>query len=169
MAVPFVRWLLPTMWKTCAKFSGKWEGSSAWLMVARRWVGARKHHGATVICVAEFVACIVAFWLVGAHEKHVERLGRHARQVNRKAHRADCSEGSPIGLFGRAIERALRAREVHLAENAVRGPRCRARILGVLEQFVMDDSLTCGFSSWQERAFPDMVERPPHFLSNEAP
>ena len=58
-----------------AKFSGKWEGSSAWLMVTRRRTDARKHHGATVICVAEFAARIVAFWLVGAHEKHVERLG----------------------------------------------------------------------------------------------
>ena len=56
-----------------------------------------------------------------------------------------------------------------MAENAARGPRCEVRILGVLGQFVMDDSLTCGFSSWQKRAFPDMVERPPHFLSNEAP
>ncbi len=106
----------------------------------------------------------VAFWLVGAHEKHVERLGRHARQVVRKARRADHSESSPIGLFGRATERALRARGAHLAENAARGPRCGARILGVLGQFVMDDSLTCGFSSWQERAFPDMVERPRHSL-----
>ncbi len=88
-----------------------------------------------------------AFWLVGAHEKHVERLGRHAGQIVRKARRADHSESSPIGLFGRAIERALRAREVHLAENAARGPRCGARILGVLGQFVMDDSLTCGFPS----------------------
>lgn len=75
MAVPFVHWLLPTIWKTGAKFSGKWEGSSAWLMATRRRTGARKHHGATVICVAEFAACIVAFWLVGAHEKHVGRLG----------------------------------------------------------------------------------------------
>ena len=75
MAVPFVRWLLPITWKTGAKFSGKWEGSSAWLMVTRRRTGARKHHGAIAICVAEFAACIVAFWLVGAHEKHVERLG----------------------------------------------------------------------------------------------
>ena len=75
MAVPFVRWLLPITWKMGAKFSGKWEGSSAWLMVTRRRTDARKHHGATVICVAEFAARIVAFWLVGAHEKHVERLG----------------------------------------------------------------------------------------------
>ena len=110
-----------------------------------------------------------AFWLVGAHEKHVKRLGRHAGQVVRKTRRADRSESSPIRSFGRAIERALRAREVHLAENAARGPRCGARILRVLGQFVMDDSLTCGFPSWQERAFPDMVERPPHSLSNEAP
>ena len=102
-----------------------------------------------------------AFWLVGAHEKHVERLGK-TRQAGR-------SESSPIGLFGRATERALRARGAHLAENADRGPRCGARILRVLERFVMDDSLTCGFSSWQERAFPDMVERSPHSLSNEAP
>lgn len=161
MAVPFMRWLLLATWKTGAKFSGKWEGSSAWLMVARQRTGARKHHGATVICVAEFVARIAAFWLVGAHEKHVERLGQTCQ--------AGRSESSPIGLFGRATERALRARGAHLAENAARGPRCGARILGVLGQFVMSDSLTCGFSSWQERAFPDMVERPPHFLSNEAP
>lgn len=110
-----------------------------------------------------------AFWLVGAHEKHVERLGRHAGQVVRKACRADHSESSPIGLFGRAFERALRARGAHLTENAARGPRCGARILRVLGQFTMDDSLTCGFHSWWERAFPDMVERPSHFLSNEAP
>ena len=57
MAVPFVRWLLPITWKTGAKFSGKWEGLSAWLRVTRRRTGARKHHGATVICVAEFAAC----------------------------------------------------------------------------------------------------------------
>jgi len=61
MAVPFVRWLLQTTWKTGAKFSGKGEGSSAWLMVTRRRTGARKHHGAIAICVAEFAACIVAF------------------------------------------------------------------------------------------------------------
>jgi len=61
MAVPFVRWLLPTTWKTDAKFSGKGEGSSAWLMATRRRTGARKHHGAIAICVAEFAACIVAF------------------------------------------------------------------------------------------------------------
>lgn len=81
-----------------------------------------------------------AFWLVGAHEKHVERFGQ-TRQAGR-------SESSPIELFGRAIERALRARGAHLAENAARGPRCGARILGVLGQFAMSDSLTCGFPSW---------------------
>ena len=63
MAVPFVRWLLPITWKMGARFSGKWEGSSAWLTVTRRRTGARKHHGAIAICVAEFVACITAFWL----------------------------------------------------------------------------------------------------------
>lgn len=110
-----------------------------------------------------------AFWLVGAHEKHVERLGQARRAGRSESSRAGRSESLPIGLFGRAIERALQARGAHLTENAARGPRCGARILGVLGQFVMDDSLTCGFSSWQERAFPDMVERPSHFLSNEAP
>lgn len=63
MAIPFVRWLLPITWKTGAKFSGKWEGSSAWLMVTRRRTDARKHHGATAICVAEFAACTRPFGL----------------------------------------------------------------------------------------------------------
>lgn len=99
MAVPFVRWLLPTTWKTGAKFSGKWEGSSAWLMVARQRTGARKHHGATVICVAEFVARIAAFWLVGAHEKHVERLGQTCQ--------AGRSESSLGGSFGKPPGRSL--------------------------------------------------------------
>lgn len=98
MAVPFVRWLLPTTWKTGAKFSGKWEGSSAWLMVTRRRVGARKHHGATVICVAEFAACIAVFWLVGAHEKHVERLGQ-----TRQAGRSESSPGRSIGKLTNRI------------------------------------------------------------------
>ena len=151
MAVPFVRWLLPTTWKTGAKFSGKGEGSSAWLMVTRRRTGARKHHGATVICVAEFTACTRPFDLSVPMRSMLNGLGKLARQVVRKARQADHLESSPIGLFGRATERVLRARGAHLAENAARGPRCEVRILGVLGQFVMEDSLTCGFSSWQER------------------
>ena len=88
----------------------------------------------------EFTACTRPFGLSapmrsmqnGLGDTPGRSIGKLTRQVNRKARRADRSESSPIGSFGRATERALRARGVHLAENAARGPRCGARILRVL-------------------------------------
>ena len=81
------------------------DGSAVWPMAARRRADAGKHYGATAICIFEFASRIAAFWLVGAREKHEERLGKFAGRTVRKARQADCLESSPSGSFKKLIKR----------------------------------------------------------------
>ena len=52
----------------------------------------------------EFASPIAAFWLVGACEKHKERLGKFDGRIVRKARRLDRSESSLGRLSGRLAE-----------------------------------------------------------------
>ena len=88
----------------------------------------------------------VARWPNRSGDSPSRLFGKLAERIVRKARQADCLESSPSGSFEQLAERtfkkltkriagvsyrgALQARRAHLAENAARGPRCEARILG---------------------------------------
>ena len=95
----------------------------------------------------------------------VESFGRLVKQIVWKARRVDVRVARRVDVqklterIVRASYRgALQARRAHLAENAARGPRCEARILGALGQFTVNDSLTCGFSFLMRKHLSGMAE-----------
>lgn len=108
-----------------------------WPMAARRRVDAGKHYGATAICIFEFASRIAAFWLVGAREKHEERLG--------EVRRSDRSEGSPSRLFGKLAERTFKKLIKRIAGTSYRGA---LQVIGLIWQKTPLGGLVARLGFW---------------------
>ena len=71
----------------------------------------------------EFASPIAAFWLVGAREKHKERLGKFDGRIVRVARRVDRSSSSPVGSFGKFARQIVwKARRVDRLGSLPSGP-----------------------------------------------